>query len=97
MVLGGLRDGLDLLGREPFTQARVLPDDAAALQMMRLAVDRKTEVMARRGRLQYVTVDVIGLPHRHGAVYDRAGMVFPVRLVKRGIARDDIGLNVIYK
>ena len=97
MVLRGLSDGLYLVGREPLCQTRVGADDAAAFQMMRLAFYGKAKVMACRSRIQHVLVNVICLPHCHGAVYDRTGMVFPVRLVKRSVTGNDLGLDVFDK
>ena len=97
VVLGGLRDGFDLFRGEPSAQARVGADDAAALEMVGLAVHRKPQVVAGRGGVQHVQVDVVGRSHGQRALYDCARVVLPVRLVKGGIAGNYLILNVLYK
>ena len=97
VVFGRLGYGLDLILGEPLPQAPVGPDDAAAFQVVRLAVDGKPQVVAGSGGVEHLLVYVVRLAHGEGPFDYRTGVVFPVCHVEGGVAGDDLALYVILK
>ena len=65
--------------------------------MVRLAPLYKTGVMESRRGIDHILIHIVKGGKPQGLFYHTTGMVLPMRLVKTGVARDNLTLNIFQK